>query len=154
MNTKLFTVNEHITISCRAEKTRNGFRHLASLLIDGWIAEKAKVCYLNRTWERFEFETVIRTLAEKTGKETRELIRDYAENYKEDNSMFRSIGAIAALGSLMTNTQAEANDWKKRMIQAGLGDRGLDIPDDWDQLTEDEKTRRLDAVIHELAQPV
>jgi len=150
MNTKLFTVNEHITISCRAEKTRSGFRHLATLLIDGWLSEKAKVCYLNRTWERFEFQSVIKALAEKTGKETRELIRDYAENYKEDNSLFRSIGAIAALGSIMTNTQAEANDWKARMIKAGLGNQGLEIPDDWDQLTEDEKTRRLDAVIHEL----
>jgi hypothetical protein len=151
MNTKLFTVNEHITISCRAEKTRSGFRHLASLLIDGWISGTAKVCYQNRTWERFEFQTVIKALARKEGStEVEKAIRDYAENYKEDDSMFRSIAAIAALGSIMTNTQAEANDWKARMIKAGLGNQGLEIPDDWDTLTEDEKTRRLDAVIHEL----
>jgi hypothetical protein len=36
------------------------------------------------------------------------------------------------------------------MLKAGLGNAGLEIPADWDTLSEDEKTRRLDAVIAEL----
>jgi hypothetical protein len=153
MNTKLFTVNEHITISCRSEKTRSGFRHLASLMVDGWQQNTAKVCYQNRTWERFEFQSVIKALADKTGGEVGKLITALADNYQEHDSSLALIAGIAMLGSLMTDNQKEANDWKTRMIKAGLGNRGLDMPGDWDALSEDEKTRRLDAVIAELKAP-
>jgi hypothetical protein len=34
------------------------------------ITEKAKCCYYNRTWERFEFETVISKLLDKTDRLT------------------------------------------------------------------------------------
>jgi hypothetical protein len=33
------------------------------------------------------------------------------------------------------------------MLKAGLEGRGLIMPDDWDDLSEDEKNRRLDGVI-------
>jgi len=51
--------------------------------------------------------------------------------------------AHAALQAADTNEFVEP-------VKAGLFFQGLKIPDDWDTLTEDEKTRRLDAVIHEL----
>jgi len=53
----------------------------------------------------------------------------------------------AMLGSLLTNDQAEANTFKKRMLTAGLGDAGLSFPDDFDQLPEEEKQRRLDGAL-------
>lgn len=43
-------------------KTRSGFKHTAHLYVgDGEIGE-AKTTYLNRTWESYEYETVMRKL--------------------------------------------------------------------------------------------
>ena len=55
--------------------------------------------------------------------------------------------SACAIGSVVTETQAEENKWKKKMLVAGLGPRGLSFPKDWDTLSEDEKTKRLDAVL-------
>lgn len=61
-----FKINKDIEIICQSEGTRYGFRHLASLMVNGHEIEKDKACYYNRTWERFQFETVIRSVLEKT----------------------------------------------------------------------------------------
>ena len=54
-----------MTIICESQSTRSGFRHVARLLV-GACEDTAKVCYLNRTWERFQFETVLLELLKKT----------------------------------------------------------------------------------------
>jgi len=69
---ELFKLNETTEIYCVAENTRSGFRHLATLFINGNERDKAKVCYINRTWEKFTFETVIHLLLEKTDALTEE----------------------------------------------------------------------------------
>ena len=53
------------TVLCHSEGTRYGFRHLGDLYINGIFERSDKVCYYNRTWERFEFETLISKLADK-----------------------------------------------------------------------------------------
>ena len=152
LGSQLFNVNEHLTISCRSESTRYGFRHLATLMRDGWAGPEAKECYYNRTWERYEFQTVIRGLASKVSAAEAQIIQEFADNYQEDNNALRTVGMIAAMGALLMDnpSPAETNDWKLRMVKAGLP--ALDVPDDWDALDEGEKTRRLDAVIAELRQ--
>jgi hypothetical protein len=54
-----------ISVVCNSESTRSGFRHVAHLLY-GAMEDKAKACYLNRTWEAFTYQTVLRILIEKT----------------------------------------------------------------------------------------
>ena len=49
-------------IVCNSESTRSGFRHIATLLKNGREIEKTKICYLNRTWESFEFESILNKL--------------------------------------------------------------------------------------------
>jgi hypothetical protein len=49
------------------------------------------------------------------------------------------------MGEVLAKDQTESNAWKKRMLAAGVS--GISFPDDWDTLSEDEKTKRLDAVI-------
>ena len=63
---RIFKVNENIEIVCDWVNTRYGFRHDARLFVNGYEKEKAKCCYYNRTWERFEFETAILKLLEQT----------------------------------------------------------------------------------------
>jgi hypothetical protein len=144
LNEKFFHVTDDITIICRAERTRSGFRHLATLLQTG---ERAKETYWNRTWESFEFQTVLRRLASKVGGNLGTQIEKFATEYREESNL-GIIGLVAALG-IFTDTQKDANDWKIRMIKAGLGE-AISAPDDWDTLTEDEKERRLDQAIAEL----
>jgi len=50
---------------CEFQSTRSGFRHVAVLLHNGSEVCRAKCCYLNRTWEAFEFESVLHTLIKK-----------------------------------------------------------------------------------------
>lgn len=65
----------------------------------------------------------------------------------EDNSHHKSVALVASLAALFTDNKKESNDWKARMLKAGLSTQGLIIPEDWDTLTEDEKEKRLDGVI-------
>jgi hypothetical protein len=61
-----FTVNERITIICEYKNTRNGFKHVAHLFLGTQEIEKRKWCYLNRTWERFTYQSVMLDLVNRS----------------------------------------------------------------------------------------
>lgn len=42
------------------KKTSYGFKHEAELFKNGSFINKAKCTYYNRTWERYEYESVIK----------------------------------------------------------------------------------------------
>jgi hypothetical protein len=63
---KIFKINEKLSIVCESQGTRYGFRHIARLMVNGIDNNMtAKCCYYNRTWESFEFQTVILNLLDK-----------------------------------------------------------------------------------------
>ena len=70
---------------------------------------------------------------------------------KKEDSGLGTVAMVAMMGNVFCKGQKAQNDWKERMIRAGLEGRGLIMPDDWDSLDENEKQRRLDGVITELA---
>jgi len=158
---KTFKIDEKHEIVCTCENTRYGFRHLASLYRTGssgttFLIEKTKECYYNRTWESFEYETVIDKLLHKAKIMPEEQIKMFLErcrkgNLEEVNKKFGFIAGVAKIGEILCDTQKQKNDWKERMIKAGLGDKGLIMPDDWIILSEDEKEKRLNNVINELS---
>ena len=39
--------------------TRSGFAHETELYIDGWHAAAARCRYINRTWERYSYQSVM-----------------------------------------------------------------------------------------------
>ena len=158
---QLFNIGGDFAIACDWKKTRSGFRHEATLLQNGREVDYAKVCYTNRTWEAYEYQSVMHKLIENTGCLTDEekknaiSILDGSDGYSGAGNEralapLKAIGMIAALGSVLGEDQNGANDWKARMLRAGLGDAGLSMPDDWDTLSEDEKQRRLDGAIAQL----
>jgi hypothetical protein len=57
------------TFGCHTTDTRNGFCHTC---YDYTHDKTSKVSYLNRTWESFEYETVLRRAIEKCPKALRE----------------------------------------------------------------------------------
>lgn len=143
-----FTLPDGYVIACRSEKTRYGFRHLAELTHNGYTVAKDKACYYNRTWESFDFQTVAHGVIRKYFGE------DMAVGYNqivdkqghgEVERTFGMVGAITKLGEIFCDSTEDKNKWKRRMLEAGLS--GLDFPDDFDSLSEEEKERRLDKAI-------
>lgn len=148
-----FKITEKISILCEWKNTRNGFKHEATLLINGIERDKTKINYLNRTWERFQFETVAKKLIEKTkelNEEEKKECLKFLKGDLTDWTDFKNTGLIAGLGEVFAENQKDKNDWKKRMLEAGLGNKGLSIPKDWESLNEEEKEKRLNLVISEL----
>jgi hypothetical protein len=71
---RIFNLNEKYSIVCDFENTRNGFKHVATLHKNGFSVYETKICYLNRTWECFEFESILK-----------KVIENYFENNEKDN---------------------------------------------------------------------
>jgi len=153
---KMFEITPKIKIVCDSAKTRNGFKHVATLLINGEEVEETKCCYLNRTWERYEFQSVLYKIIEKSkflSDEEKEICNEFAKGDHTDWSAFKMVGMIAKMGDVLCTDQEEKNDWKARMVRAGMENKGLVMPDDWNELNEDEKERRLDLVVNTLSNP-
>lgn len=151
----MFKINDEISVVAEYGKSRDGFNHFATLYLNGREMDRVKVHYINRTWERYEFDSVIEKLAEKSpnlSKEQRQIIKDWVKNRGDDSDEgmrnLKSIGMVAMLGEMMAGDSIKAkNDWKARMLKAGLGNSGLEMPDDWETLSEKEKERRLNQAI-------
>ena len=62
---KIFKLDEKYNVVCNSESTRTGFRHVATLCRNGGEVAKAKCIYYNRTWECYEFESVLIEIIEK-----------------------------------------------------------------------------------------
>jgi hypothetical protein len=147
---RAFKINDKVQIVARSGDARDGFNHFATLYINGEAVDEAKVHYINRTWESYEFQSVMQKLIDKTTALTpaeKETAKSFLNKDHTDWSDFKMTGAIAKLGEVFGQTEKEKNDWKERMLKAGLGGKGLEMPEDWGTLDEKEKKKRLDAVI-------
>jgi hypothetical protein len=151
-NEKNIVINDKISIYFRTQDTRYGFRHLAELLevdnddIEKYKTTTAKCTYYNRTWESFTYQTVgHKVLIKHFGDTT-----DWCEKFDKlmidrTNDFYNTVGMIAKIGNVIADTKSEKNDWKLRMIKAGMP--GIEVPEDWDTLSEEEKETRLNYVI-------
>ena len=61
---KIFNLSNVYNIVCNWKNTRNGFKHTANLCKNGFSVYETKICYLNRTWERFEYESILKKVIE------------------------------------------------------------------------------------------
>ena len=153
---RTFTITTRYTVVCETKKTRMAFKHEATLLCNGRDIESTKICYCNRTWESYEYESILEKLFDQvkgqlTKYELGKFRKVIKNGGKRDMDNLRSVRAVALMGNIFCETQKEKNDWKERMLKAGLGNMGLTMPDDWETLSEDEKERRLNAATEVLA---
>jgi hypothetical protein len=75
---------------------------------------------------------------------------DFLPEPKQDNSFLKTVSMVAAMGAVLCRPGKETNDFQSRILKAGLGNRGLIMPDNWNELPEEEKTRRLAGAIGSL----
>ena len=146
-----FRINERIEIVCEhAQGVRDGFTHVARLLLNGQEVDSARVHYLNRTWESYEYQTVANKLVERTtalNPAEKQMVKKWLAGDRTDWTGFQMTGMVAKLGDVFGQSQQEKNEWKTRMLKAGLGGQGLEIPSDWATLPEEVKQARLNKVI-------
>jgi len=143
---KTFILREGESVECGWQNTRYGFRHLA-VLRDGYTRVEAKVCYYNRTWESYTYQTVLHKVIDK--KYPEDIAKTYknkvdAEAKQDCEGMFKSIKALALFSDLMGTTPSEKNQLKKRVLSTVPG---IDFPDNWESLPEDEKSKRIDGAL-------
>ena len=62
-----FENGRNVILSCFTTKTQNGFTHQC-YSSDFPEVTKSRICYCGRTWESFEYETVLRSFVEKLPK--------------------------------------------------------------------------------------
>ncbi len=69
----------------------------------------------------------------------------------EEGNNLKTIAMVMAMGNVLASPDLKSkNDWKTRMLKAGLENRGLIMPEDWESLSEEDKEARLNKVIETL----
>jgi len=155
-----FKINSELEVICEWKKTRVAFKHVATLLRNGREVTSTKICYLNRTWEHYTYESVLYKLLEKSKSllQPDEIVQfktAIVDGEKHDSEGLKAIAMVAKLGDIFHADKAGGtittrNDWKARMLKAGLGNSGLIMPDDWDSLPEEVKEARLNGALSQL----
>ena len=60
---QLFELKDGFTVFCDTIDTRNGFAHVGTLFdSNGMEITKTRINYINRTWERYAYETILKEL--------------------------------------------------------------------------------------------
>lgn len=59
--------------------------------------------------------------------------------------ILKSASVVAKMGDVFCDSKKDRNEWKKRMLLAT--GKPFHFPEDWDELSEDEKEKRLNKVI-------
>lgn len=142
-----FVLSKKYTIECDWKKTRNAFKHTAKLFRNDYVIYETKICYLNRTWEAFKYQSILQKVIKNCfeGKEREKFLAIMGKEGKEkDNSFLKTAGMVAMFGDVFCNKEEDKNKWKKRMLSKVPG---IDFPDNFDKLPEKEKRRRLDGAI-------
>lgn len=121
-NIQYFTAKfngKEITFRCYTTWTRNGFCHTAESY--SWDMElhttPTKQSYINRTWERFDYETVLNKAIEKLPKDMRETVRDQVIHGKAAEECAKAEAFVQAFTSLHEKLSPEN---KERLANSGL----------------------------------
>lgn len=153
LNEKFFSLGAGASVCCRAENTRYGFRHLATLFVNGLVAAQSKACYYNRTWEAYSFQSVLHAVIDKgyDKKAAEKLKKEVdAKELGKPDPFLKTVALAGAIGELFCNNKKDKNAWKKRMLGAVPG---IDFPEDFDKLSEEEKEKRLNGALDVIKKP-
>lgn len=143
-----FKFGKGFLITCSFHKTRMAFKHEAEIHSpQGDVLYQTKCCYQNRTWESYEYQSVIRkALFNYFDKKiaTRYMKAIDAKALGKAKKRFDPVKAICALGEIMCDSTDEKAKWKKRMVGTI---EGISFPEGFDALPAEEQLRRLDGAL-------
>lgn len=139
-----YKIGENFGVTCTWTKTRYGFKHEADLYAKGMRVAHAKCCYYNRTWESYEYQSVIHDAirAYYKNEEKAEALCKLADDSirEKQPDPFRGAKALLAFGELLGNTREEKLKMKKSALSTV---NGIDFPEGFDDLPIEERERRI-----------
>jgi hypothetical protein len=119
-NTQYFTAKvngEEITFVCYTTYTRVGFCHTAHLTGWKYTATDTKQTYYNRTWERFDYESVLKRAIEKLPKDIQQAVYDQLIDRKAAEEHEK---AEAFIKSFEASYYALTPENKERLANSGI----------------------------------
>lgn len=108
---------EEITFRCHTTDTRVGFCHTAHLMGWKYEATDTKQTYYNRTWERFEYESVLKRAIEKLPREIQQAVYDQIIDGKAAEEEKKAEEDIATFERLHSSLSDEN---KERLANSGI----------------------------------
>lgn len=60
-----FNIDDNISIDCWTYETRYSWGHKATLYISGYPVKEFKIVYYNRTWEAYQFQSMLYHIADR-----------------------------------------------------------------------------------------
>ena len=108
---------EEIEFRCHTTDTRCGFCHTAHLM--GWRYDitDTKASYYNRTWERFEYESVLKRAIEKLPEDIRQAVYDQIIDHKAAEEEQKAEEQFEAFKALHEGLSEEN---KERLANSGI----------------------------------
>lgn len=108
---------EEIEFRCHTTDTRCGFCHTAHLM--GWRYDitDTKASYYNRTWERFEYESVLKRAIEKLPEDIRQAVYDQIIDHKAVEEEKRAEDMLNSFKGLYDGLNEEN---KERLANSGI----------------------------------
>lgn len=119
-DTRYFTAKvngKEIEFRCYTTDTRNGFCHTAHYVGWDYSINDTKVSYYNRTWERFEYETVLKRAIDKLPKEIRQQVYDQIIDGKAAEEEKKADEMVKTFQELHSSLSAEN---KERLANSGI----------------------------------
>ena len=152
-----YKLNKNFIVECKTIEGggKYAFKHKATLYNDDIEIATNTITYINRTWERFTYESTIKGLLEIAEEYINKKQRDRFMKKISDEALgrveqdFKIIGNLAKVGEVFSTNKKQANNFKKKVLKAGLG-KGLSFPSDWDKLPAETQETRLNKAIETL----
>lgn len=151
---KIFTVTNELTVFCQWQNTSYGFRHLGWLRRNGYEIARAKATYYNRTWESFQYQSVIKDLyaSVKSGLTPAEdaafkqlCEHGYVDVNDKPADPFQAMTGLFAIASLLADNKADEVALKTRALESTPG---INLPDDFKTLPLEERERRINSAFN------
>ena len=108
---------EEITFRCHTTWTRNGFCHTAHYTGWDYSLTDTKASYYNRTWERFEYESVLKRAIDKLPSDIQQAVRDQIIDHKAAEEEQKAEEQFEAFKNLHESLSDEN---KERLANSGI----------------------------------
>ena len=108
---------EEIEFRCYTTNTRCGFCHTAHLMSWKYDITDTKASYYNRTWERFEYESVLKRAIEKLPNDIQQAVYDQIIDHKAVEEEQKAEEMVGKFEELHSSLSAEN---KARLANSGI----------------------------------
>lgn len=142
-----YIINENLYFEAWSWRKSGRWGHEARAVYNGREIDSARITYQNRTWESYQFQSVMQKLIDQLDeskyiplKDRLEASRMIKTGDRRDMKKLQSMGAMAMLGGIIGGANTKA-----RILSTIPG---VIMPDDFESLSEEQKNERLDGAIN------